>query len=186
MELLLLNNEEKERYREELLAMLQGADGDFVPPLSKRFSPKQTAFGAERTGASSDGVRAYFEDMYKEQMLAAVEDGHLLGFVTFMRDLDHPCFGGDAKPNLYICTLLVKPEARGRRLTQTMYRYLFSELFADCKLFTRTWSTNAAHIAILQKFGFREIHRIPNDRGNGIDTVYFGRAAARALALPDA
>jgi RimJ/RimL family protein N-acetyltransferase len=56
-----------------------------------------------------------------------------------------------------------------------MYEHLFFTLFPTHHLFTRTWSTNAAHIAILGKFGFSQIARIENDRGEGIDTVYFAK-----------
>jgi ribosomal protein S18 acetylase RimI-like enzyme len=58
-----------------------------------------------------------------------------------------------------------------------MYDHLFNEKYADRNIFTRTWSTNTAHISILKKYNFREIHRIENDRGEGIDTVYFSRKA---------
>jgi ribosomal protein S18 acetylase RimI-like enzyme len=151
--------------------MLTAADRDFVPPLSARFSPSQTAFGSTPL---ERGVACYFEDMYREQMLGAFEGDTLLGFVTFMEDLDSPYFEGHL-PNIYICTLLVKPEARGKHLTGSMYHRLFDELYPRHNLFTRTWSTNAAHIAILSKFGFSEIARIENDRGEGIDTVYFAK-----------
>ena len=172
MQLKLFTAEDKARYRADIMAMLTAADNDFVPPLSARFSPTQTAFGETPLAC---GVAAYFEDMCREQILGAFEGDTLLGFVTFMENLDSPYFGEDHLPNLYICTLLVKPEARGKHLTKTMYEHLFFDLFADRNLFTRTWSTNAAHIAILGKFGFREIARIRNDRGAGIDTVYFGK-----------
>ena len=172
MQLKLFTNADKARYRADILYMLTAADKDCVPPLSARFSPSQTAFGETPLAC---GVASYFEDMCREQMLGALEGEELLGFVTFMENLESPYFGADPAPNIYICTLLVKPEARGKHLTRTMYEHLFFDLFADRNLFTRTWSTNAAHIAILGKFGFSEIARIENDRGAGVDTVYFGK-----------
>ena len=76
-------------------------------------------------------------------------------------------------PNIYLSTLMLKSEARGKHLTQKMYDYLFNNLYADRSIFTRTWSTNGAHLRILEKFDFKLIKTIPNDRGVGIDTVYF-------------
>ena len=172
MELKLLTNADKARLRADILSMLTAADKDFVPPLSARFSPSQTAFDGAPV---ENGVASYFEDMCREQMLGASEGDTLLGFVTFMENLESPYFGEHPLPSIYICTLLVKPEARGKHLTKRMYEHLFFERFATHNIFTRTWSTNAAHIAILGKFGFCEIARIKNDRGQGVDTVYFGK-----------
>jgi len=113
--------------------------------------------------------------MLREQMLAAVEGERLLGFVTFVENLSCKYFGAESFPNLNICTLLLSPDARGRGITRQMYTYLFDTLYPKHNLFTRTWSTNAAHIKILSRFDFALIARIENDRGAGIDTVYFGK-----------
>ena len=75
-------------------------------------------------------------------------------------------------PNIYISTLLVTPCGRGQGLTRKMYEFLFNE-YKNANVFTRTWSTNEAHIKILLGFGFETIKVLENDRGNGIDTVYF-------------
>lgn len=34
-----------------------------------------------------------------------------------------------------------------------------------------------SHISVLERAGFKRIAVKVNDRGNGVDTVYFGRAA---------
>jgi hypothetical protein len=39
---------------------------------------------------------------------------------------------------------------------------------------TRTWSTNASHLDLLDELGFDLIKRVEDDRGDGIDTVYYG------------
>ena len=173
MQLILLTEDEKKIYRDQIISMMRVADNDFVPPMSARFSPFQTDLkGAQ---ASEAGILRYYNGMSKENMLCAIEDGKVLGFVTYVENLRNKVFPEDSLPNLYICTLIVRREARGRGLTMVMYKHLFDELYPSHKLFTRTWSTNYAHSAILAKFGFEEIHRIANDRGEGIDTVYFGK-----------
>ena len=45
-------------------------------------------------------------------------------------------------------------------------------------LTTRTWSTNGSHIHILTSLGFEVSERVVNHHGEGIDTVYFGKAIA--------
>ena len=173
MELTLLTPAQKAAYSDAIYAVLEAGDEDFVPPLSTRFSTSDTSFSA-RTD-SKKGIDAYFNSMMKEEMLAAVEDGKLLGFVTFMPDFTCKYIDADSFPNIYICTLLLAPEARGKGLTAKMYTHLFDTLYPHANLYTRTWSTNAAHIKILTRFGFSQIARIENDRGEGIDTVYFGK-----------
>ena len=56
-----------------------------------------------------------------------------------------------------------------------MYASLFEE-YKDVNIFTRTWSTNMAHIKILSKFDFEKMSVIENDRGEGIDKVYFKKS----------
>ena len=173
MELTLLTPAQKAAYSDAIYAVLEAGDEDFVPPLSTRFSTSDTSFSAKTD--SKKGIDAYFNSMMKEEMLVAIEDGKLLGFVTFMPDFTCKYIDADSFPNIYICTLLLSPEARGKGLTAKMYTHLFDTLYPHANLYTRTWSTNAAHIKILDRFGFSLIARIENDRGEGIDTVYFGK-----------
>ena len=150
------------------------SDNDFVPPISQRFSPFQTDLKPS-SEANENGLLRYFTGMLKEKVLCVIEDGKLLGFVTYVEDIKYSTVITEKdRPNIYICTLIVSPAARGKGLTYRMYDHLFNERFPDRCLFTRTWSTNMAHISILEKYGFEEIYRIPNDRGEGIDTVYWG------------
>ena len=175
MELILLNEEQKDIYKADILELMRISDSDFVPPMSQRFSPFQTDLKPSSEDVEN-GILRYFNSMLKETVLCAVEDGVLLGFVTYVENIKYSTVITEAdRPNIYICTLIVNPKARGRGITYRMYDYLFNEKFANSHLFTRTWSTNMAHISILKKYGFELIHRIKNDRGEGIDTVYFGK-----------
>lgn len=174
MQLKLLTEEEKKiTYRDQILSMMRAADNDFVPPMSARFSPFQTELKGE--AEIEGGIVRYYNGMIKESMLCAIEDGKIIGFVTYVENLKNKAFPEGSMPNLYICTLIVRAEARGRGLTYVMYDHLFDTLYPNHSLFTRTWSTNFAHSTILKKYGFSEIHRIANDRGENIDTVYFGK-----------
>ena len=162
MEVILLSREEKETYAAQILAILAICDKDFVPPLSARFD--------------TDWENAYFAGMKAGEILAAIDEGRVLGFVAYKKNyLYEDIITPATFPNVYVGTLLVHPDARGRHLTREMYSHLFETLCPHESLFTRTWSTNAAHIGILSRFGFSEIARIENDRAAGIDTVYFGK-----------
>ena len=167
MELKILTQEEKTQYRGAILALLEESDEDFLPPLSRRRSTKDQTFSGE---AAVGGILSYYEAMNRQEILAAAIDGELLGFVSFYEN-----FEGGEEPSLYVSTLVVAKAARGHGLTSKMYAHLFYTLFPEHNIYTRTWSTNAAHTKILARFGFAEWRRLPNDRGPGIDTVYFAR-----------
>ena len=172
MEFTLLTEQQKDALAERIIAMIAACDHEFVPPLSQRHSPFQTAFTAEMR--TENNLAAYYAEMRKNEILCAFEGEELLGFVAFHKDMTNKYLTPKTLPNLYVAVLLVDPAARGRRLTEKMYHYLFEELYPNRNIYTRTWSTNAAHAAILRKFGLDVVIRIPNDRGEGIDTVYFG------------
>ena len=70
--------------------------------------------------------------------------------------------------------IAVDPAWRRRGIARSFYDLLMS-LFPEQTLLisTRTWSTNNSHISLLEKMGFTGPLRIENDRGPGIDTVYY-------------
>lgn len=162
---------QKEQYRTDILEMLRYSDREFVPPLSARSSTTQADLSGE--GTSADGVVPYFREMLKQQILGAFEDGVLLAFVSFRENYTNENISAIC-PNIYLSTLVMRPEARGKHLTVHMYEHLFYRLYPERNVYTRTWSTNMAHITILGKFGFRELCKLIDDRGPGVDTVYFG------------
>lgn len=43
------------------------------------------------------------------------------------------------------------------------------------KLTTRTWSLNAAQLHTLPLMGYKTITVIKDDRGRGIDSIYYGK-----------
>ena len=155
-----------ERQKQDIWALLCAADGEFVPPLSARTQTTQAHLSG---GKAQSAPQAYFEGLLKQSFLLAEEDGAVVGFLSFIpvrRDLGFACN--------YISTIIVEKSHRNRGITSQMYRKLF-EISGNTPIATRTWSQNAAHIALLGKLGFREHSRIPNDRGEGVDTVYFVR-----------
>ncbi|MBO5452516.1 MAG: GNAT family N-acetyltransferase [Clostridia bacterium] len=156
-----------DKYSEEILNMLTNADNEFVPPLSSRSSTTQKGFEEQVKG---DGIKLYFEEMKKQKFVIAVENDKVLGFVCYKENLINDYVKNT--PNIYISTLIVSPSSRGKGMTKRMYEALF-EKYKSSYVYTRTWSTNLAHIGILGKFGFETVMVLKNHRGNGIDTVCF-------------
>ena len=170
MKFALLTESQKQQYKADLLEILTQNDTAFVPPLSSRTGTTQTAFENKTNPA---GVVDYLNQMLTQQILGVFLEKKLVGFVSYMEDRITPEFS--MLPNLYISTLVLQPETRGMGITKKLYEHLFYELYPESSIYTRTWSTNIAHIKILQSFGFAELKRIPNDRGMGIDTVYYAK-----------
>ena len=170
MEFHILNDAEKNQYREELLEILSINDKNFLPPLSQRSSTTQANLLGDENKAD---ILPYFNKMLEQNILAMFYEGKLIGFVSYIENYISDVVGGETHPNIYLSTLAMRPESRGMGATKKAYTYLFFERYPHCNVYTRTWSTNGPHIHILGGFGFDELKRIPNDRGEGIDTVYF-------------
>ena len=177
MEFVMMDAEQIATYAEEILSMLRCSDKEFVPPLSARSSTTQKDLSGGE--CSEEGIQSYFTEMCRQRILGAFEGSVLLGFVSFRENYTNDVIGSDCLPNIYLSTLVSKPEARGKGMTVKMYEHLFNRLYADRYILTRTWSTNYAHTRILEKFAFEELCRISNDRGAGIDTVYYKRKPFR-------
>ena len=170
MEIRVLKKSEHKIYFDEILEMLICCDNEFVPPLSTRKSTTQTKLNG--TKMLGDGIASYFEEMNKQKILIATENEKVIAFVAFRENFTNEKIPESELPNIYISTLIVHPEERGKKLTQKIYATLFDE-YKTANVFTRTWSTNLAHIRILSKFNFERVCVIENDRGEGIDTFYF-------------
>jgi ribosomal protein S18 acetylase RimI-like enzyme len=170
MEIKLIPSDEKSKYDSRVFEILTNADNEFVPPLSSRRSTTQSDLcGGEK---AKDGIKKYFEEMKKQCLMLAFDGERVTAFMSFKENYTTEIITDT--PNVYLSTLVVAPEGRGAGLTQKMYEKLFS-LYPDAFVFTRTWSTNAAHTKILARLDFEAFKTIKNDRGEGIDTVYFIR-----------
>ncbi len=173
MEFKLLSLTEKETYREEIFNMLVDADDDFLPPLSSRIVDPETNRNTFSDERNEQNIRDYCAAMLKESVLAIFLDSALCGFVSFAENLKNETI--TETPNIYIGTAVIAASLRGKGVLKAAYDYLFNTVFPERSIFTRTWSTNAAHIKVLSKFSFDEIKRIKDDRGDGIDTIYFAK-----------
>ena len=173
MEIRILSKEEQQSIYDDAYEMLEAADNEFVPPLSFRSSSTQKNLTGNRK--NTDGIKQYFEQLKDQRFAAVFEGGELIAFVSYKENYICGEITPQELPNIYLSTLVVSPKARGKGVTKALYGKLFS-YYEAVNIFTRTWSTNFAHIKILGKYGFEVIKVLENDRGNGIDTIYFKKA----------
>lgn len=155
--------------------LLLDADQSFVPPLSARHSSTQSALSTATPGEVRE-PQQYFEALQKQYFILArpVDDGNgVAGFMSFRTAYTLPA-GAYAARYHYVTTVIVRPASRGQGLTTRMYRRLMATAKATGNgVATRTWSTNPHHIGLLTKLGFTVAHKVPNDLGAGVDTIYF-------------
>ena len=172
MDIRILEKQKQHEIYDSAYRLLAEADNEFVPPLSSRSSSTQQNFS---NTLQSDNITTYFEQLKNQRFAVVFEEGELIAFVSFKENYTCSEIGENEIPNIYLSTLVVSPMARGKGVTTALYQKLFTE-YAKVNIFTRTWSTNFAHIKILGKYGFEVIKVLKDDRGNGIDTIYFKKA----------
>ncbi len=160
-----------EKQKKEIWALVREADHEFVPPLSARKGTTQV----ELTGMDAKEIPAeYFEALTKQSFILCIKRFRVVGFMSYIKD--HRLEAGQSLNVVcdYISTIIVKKEYRKHGYTTAMYEKLFScrpgRVYA-----TRTWSSNHAHLSLLDRLGFRLALRIIDDRGPGVDTVYYVR-----------
>ena len=155
----------------QILQILTSCSQEFVPPLCMRSSTLQKDF--TNSSESNDGVPyAYFEMIKEQNAFIAEADRTVAGFMSFKKDFVSDIITNEYLPDIYISTVITGKNFRRQGITKGFYEKL-SEIYNDRNIFTRTWSTNISHTKLLKSFGFEEFKRIKDDRGKGIDTVYY-------------
>jgi ribosomal protein S18 acetylase RimI-like enzyme len=169
---------ETERFAAGIRRLLVAADDEFVPPLSAREGTTQTEGldeAAPADGSVGEAIEDYHSQCLRQHLVACHDDGTLRGFMSFRDGYTTPELEG-YHPSNYVSTVIVAPEYRRRGLARRMYRTVLSDLpgaVTDPYVTTRTWSTNDSHLALLDELGFENVATVPDDRGDGIDTVYY-------------
>lgn len=169
----LLDSKGKEKYRDQIVSMLNCYSNEFVPPLTKRDSTVQKDFSVSDEGET---VERYAESLLSQEVLVATIKGYrediVVGLASFIRNFDiSRSLGG-----LYVTTILMDKAYRGMGVARRFYDKIFTEADrAGSFTLVRTWTGNEAHMGLLKKIGFSEVRRLKNDRGEGIDTIVFSR-----------
>ncbi len=150
-----------EREKEWLWQMLKDYETEFVPPLSERGGPDREA-----------NLRAYYEMLLgQEFVLMKEKDQNKIPFAAFLSYVPKKWYEYTEEYVAYMSTAIVLPECRGHKCLQRMYEVVFKT--SDYPAATRTWSTHAAQMHLLPKLGFRVVKVVRDDRGPGVDSVYF-------------
>ncbi len=167
-----LSQEEKDQIWE----ILCECDKEFYPWLSARESSSQKQLIVDEADAQKLPV-TYFNEMIRQEFLTARKDGRIVAFMTFKTD--YLCDAlQDFGASLYVTTVCVRRENRREGIMKELYDFLEKEvpaLYHCNRVSTRTWSLNEAQLHELRKRGYEELAVLKNDRGNGVDTVYFGK-----------
>lgn len=157
--------------KEDIWKLLILADKEFVPPLSERNSTVQKKFDSIESMEMTLPV-AYYENLLKQSFLLVFDKERVVGFMSYI-----PCYEIVLPEETtitadYISTIIVHPDYRSKGITKALY-YFLVEQKSSGNIATRTWSTNYAHLNILNSLGFEKIYTIKDDRGKGTDTVYY-------------
>lgn len=156
--------------------LLADADGQFIPPLSSRTSSVQPDLVDSELDPA--GPREYFTSLRAQHFLIARDsEDRAVGFMSFRPDHSLPAEVSVRRHGYhYVSTVIVDPAHRRRGITRAMYEILLEDAARHGHgIATRTWSTNAGHLALLDQLGVEVVHTIPGDRGRGVDTIYLAR-----------
>lgn len=159
--------------KEQIRRLLQLCDQDFVPPLSGRNSTSQTDWST--VDDTVDGISEYLENICCQHVVLWKEKGVIQSFMTW-RDHFNCEYLTEYPDCCYLTTLCINPAFRGQGISERMYELAekdIEEKYPGSEITLRTWSTNQAQDHILPRIGYRLIRRLVNDRGPGIDTVYY-------------
>ena len=165
----------------QIREILRICDGEFVPPLSQRES---TTMHPKKGGCddaeliSADAPDVYFDYLLRQPVRVVFSGNRMAGFLSYIATYSSPELA-ERTPSIQVTTICIRPEFRGRNLSTHLYENLMANPSDGTSvtqyISTRTWSTNFAHIAVLEKLGFEIVTRIRDARGDGIDTLYFSR-----------
>lgn len=167
-----------ERFNDGIRRLLITAYDEFVPPLTARegTTQREDLDDAVPEAVNADqAIEPYHSQCLNQHLIACYEGEDLRGFMSFRQDYRTPELEG-YQPSNYISTIIVKSAHRREGLARRMYETILSDLPEEIRsphVTTRTWSTNDSHLPLLEDLGFENVTTLTDDRGDGIDTVYY-------------
>ena len=167
-----------EKEKQEIYEILEACDQDFWPPLSERAGTAEKHL----TGDSSHnpGVTDYYRELMTQKNFLWKQGERTIAFLSFRPEYHCPQLSRFPKV-CYLTTLCLLKEFRGKGLSVRIYRdvleYLHSR-YPDATPTLRTWSTNGPQIHLMKKLHFEPVAVLKDDRGPGVDTIYFAKTDA--------
>ncbi len=161
---------------EALWQLLVAADNEFVPSLSSRGEGAGERL-APNVPSASGGPRGYFDEIRSHWIIFSLTNQCAVGMMSFIPHYSNDILR-DWSPCSYLSTLIVDKPYRRSGVARHLYGYLieYSREIGDVAVATRTWSTNAGHLALLDSLGFAPVKTIPDHRAPGVDTIYFAKS----------
>lgn len=156
--------QDKEKtYMDEVSDLVKRSDNEFVPPLSSRNSNSDNDLEI----CSNSNILDYIDSIANHNFIVVVDNdsNKLVGFLSYVSKVVY-----DINCN-YVSTIIIEKDYRNRGIAGLLYQELSS--ISDKPITVRTWSTNEGQIHLLQKLGYNYLKVLKNDRGYGIDTIYF-------------
>ena len=157
----------------QIFNLLILCNNEFIPPLSSHeFTTQTNLFSKGENSNNKKTPLNYFKNLLNQHLLVATHKNYIIGFMSFKKDYTCDYISNENLPNLYVSTVIVNPNYRGKGITKLFYKKL-TETFSYHSIITRTWSSNVRHLKILNSLGFKNTAIIKNDRGENIDTVFY-------------
>ncbi|MBE6911737.1 MAG: GNAT family N-acetyltransferase [Ruminococcaceae bacterium] len=164
-----------EGQKKEIWELLKAYDHEFVPPLSARNSAFKKIPGKDgNLVINEEGPVVYFNEIINYKFVLALLDEKIVGFMTYIPNHTVAVEGYEPFVAEYASTAIVTPECRGQGAMKRFYQEIIDRNPGK-NVATRTWSGNEAHLHVLAKHGFELFATLKDDRGSGIDTVYYIR-----------
>lgn len=174
MEAKYIGNNLNKDIRDQIYSILCECDLEFYPPLSARNSSAQKNLDLKQPEEGGKPY-TYFEEMINQDFILAQDGEKVVGFMTFRRNYSCSALNKYGE-SLYITTICVRKSHRNHGALSMMYDEIERNVSKSLNcpyISTRTWSKNEAQIHTLEKRGYSIATVLKNDRGNGIDTVYY-------------
>lgn len=110
----------------------------------------------------ADSRRAWMDEIFDSgfPVFVADEDGEVLGFAAYMQFVTPGLYYGTAEDTIYI-----SPDARGKGVGSALLKAVVDHAAGNDyveTIISYIVDTNAASLALHQKFGFKETGRMPN------------------------
>ena len=162
-----------EKTKDEIWKILCECDKEFYPPLSERKVYNSLLEMNCSARIADKRPYAYFKSMIKQNFLVAfIDDRYIAGFMAFLSNVTSKEF--NIKCNYYT-TLCVRKANRQKGIATRLLTFRLPEEFRSEITITRTWSLNYPMIKSLNGVGFVIKKISTNDRGKGVNTLYYQR-----------
>ena len=161
--------------KQEIYEILAACDGDFFPPLSSRAGTAEKHL--TENSSRNPGVFDYYQELMTQKNFLWKQGNRTIAFMSFKPE--YRCTYLSEFPRVcYLTTLCLLKEFRGKGLSMRIYRDVLAYLKKkdpDATPCLRTWSTNGPQIHLMKKLHFETVAVLKDDRGPGVDTIYFAK-----------